>query len=528
MPINRFGMHIRVESDIPAHVDNDRDIICLVYPASTRVASLRIATSLISPEQAAVSMKRELDAKKGFLFAVNEAKAVWNKLLKRADVVVAGELTGRISKYLTVFYSGLTRALLFPRRLDEIDEHGERIHYSPYDPSGGTHPGILVTDNGFWDTFRTVYPLLSLIYPDHLGDIVQGWLNAYKEGGWLPSWASPGYRNCMVGTFADVVVADAIVKNVKKIDLSLARDALMKDSFSAPPALSGGAAGKDGLDVYTRLGFIPDSSGESVSRTLDFGFADFSTAKAFRKLASLPEFAHSASDLLSKASILESRAVKGPESLFDSLTGFMVPRDDGRKKSMNFNPITWGNGFTEGSSWHHSFPPYALETLVRLHGGQQKLLAKLREMLVSASGFNPGSYGQQIHEMTEFRAGAMGQYGHNNQPCHHILYLFALLGDRSSTETNVRQVMDRAYGTDFFAGDEDNGEQGAWFVLSALGLFVVAPGTPDYVLGSPIFKHVMIDRGSGGEKLHIVALGTDESRVRVQNVYFSGSKVQGE
>ena len=114
------------------------------------------------------------------------------------------------------------------------------------------------------------------------------------------------------------------------------------------------------------------------------------------------------------------------------------------------------------------------------------------------------------------------------KPSHHLLYLFALFGDRTKTEENVRQVMNRAYGSDFFAGDEDNGEQGAWFVLSALGLYSVAPGTPDYVLGSPIFKHVAIDRSGSGESeklLHIVALGASAEAVRVKSVYFAGDKI---
>lgn len=170
--------------------------------------------------------------------------------MKRVNVIDPGDTSEKATRYLTIFYTGLYRALTFPRRIDEIDENGKMVHYSPYDPHGGVFSGPLVTDNGFWDTYRTVYPLLSLLYPDHLGIITQGidlrvlisffkslnfffssagWLNAFKEGGWLPTWASPGYRNCMVGTFADVVISDAIVKDVKGFDLRVAIEALKKD-----------------------------------------------------------------------------------------------------------------------------------------------------------------------------------------------------------------------------------------------------------------------------------------------------------
>ena len=197
----------------------------------------------------------------------------------------------------------------------------------------------------------------------------------------------------------------------------------------------------------------------------------------------------------------------------------------------SFRELDWGNGFTEGNSWHHSFPAYALSGLMKLHKGRDNLLKKLHRMLTLPSTFGTGSYGQEIHEMTEMRALAMGQYGHNNQPVHHILYLFALLGERATTESTVRTVMDKAYGVEFYAGDEDNGEQGAWFVMSALGLFSAVPGTPEYVLGTPLFRHVRIQRGQGqgpggygvsteasGAPLDIVALGTSASSKEVREV----------
>ena len=147
--------------------------------------------------------------------------------------------------------------------------------------------------------------------------------------------------------------------------------------------------------------------------------------------------------------------------------------------------------------------------------------------------------------MTEARALGMGQYSHNNQPCHHILYLFALLGDRETTEVNVRKVLNKAYGIDYLAGDEDNGEQSAWYILSAVGLYVTTPGTTEYVLGSPIFKHVRVsypipittDTGSAvgtlsssslSERfytLDITAPGTDEATIRVEYVVLNDNKV---
>lgn len=466
-------------------------------------------------------------------------------MLKRVDVVDPGEYSEENNKHMSVFYTSLARALAFPRRIDEVDEHDNVVHYSPYDPNGGrSFSGPLVTDNGFWDTFRTVYPMLSLLYPDHLGDIVQGWLNAYKEGGWLPSWASPGYRNCMVGAFGDVVVADAIMREIPGFDMQLAYGAMHKSSFEAPPGHAGGAVGKEGLQDYIAFGYIPGPDpargGDHVSRTLDFSFSDFAIANAFQKLSAYPEFSSKKSQLLKDAETLSKRASRATSSLYDNGSGLMRSKDRNGHMSNRFQATEWGNGYTEGNAWHHSFPPYDLPTLAKLHGGVPQLLKTLHHMLTIPSGFMAGSYGREIHEMTEMRALAMGQYGHNNQPCHHILYLFAELGERATTELKVREVLDRAYGRDFYAGDEDNGEQGAWFVLSALGLFSTSPGSEKWVIGSPLFKHVRIENhrhlGHGGgadshgtrevlaPALDLVALGTSSESIHVGSVYVNGQE----
>ena len=258
---------------------------------------------------------------------------------------------------------------------------------------------------------------------------MEGWLNAYREGGWLPSWASPGYRNSMVGTYADVVVSDAVVKNIPHFSLVTAMEALRKDSSEVPPKLAGGAVGKEGLLEYEKLGYLPVDSYRSdcVSRTLDFAYADYSTSKAFLKLASLFEFQSMRSQLEEESSKLRSRAENAVRKLYHSGHNLMVPKDR-NGVFQDIDPISWGSGYVEGSAWQHSFPPWAIDILIKLYGNKMNLINKLKELLDVPSNFNPGSYGDTIHEMREMQALAMGQYAHNNQPAHHILYLFALLG----------------------------------------------------------------------------------------------------
>lgn len=409
----------------------------------------------------------------------NAAKLAWRSMLQRVDVVDAGPQVHETWHRLNVFYTSLYRALLFPRRLDENTPQGVQ-HWSPYD--GRVHEGVGVTDNGFWDTFRTVYPLLTLAYPKELGELISGWLNAFRTGGWLPKWASPGYRVGMVGTYADVTIADAIVKDISGFDRSLAWEAIKKDAYSSPPDEKDTSKGKFGLRVYRNTGYIPIDRqiGESCSRTLDFAFADAASSEVAKRL-----------DHKGESDDLRRRSETGLRALFhNGLMGRRMGSGGFKEEAAE----TWGDCFCEGSAWHHSFPPFNLEILIQLHGGKQQLLRKLHELFNTTSTLQAGSYKVVIHEMREMRMVGMGQYAHNDQPSHHLPYLFAQLGEPQTTARIVRRVMARCYSEEGFLGYEDNGEMGAWYVLSALGLYATALGVSEnYVIGAvPLFPRIWL------------------------------------
>jgi len=371
---SNFAHHLRVESKTPAQFESrGRDCFCFAYDRGATVVEVHLATSFIGKAQAAKNLELEL---KPHDAVVSEGAAEWNSLLARASVDDAA-LSGKTARDLQVFYTGLYRALTFPRRLDEPGDNGP-VHWSPY--RSGVQQGTLVTDNGFWDTFRTVYPLLALLYPDALQWICRGWLKAYEEGGWIPKWASPGYRNSMVGTYGDVVLAEAVVKGVLTgADAEKAWNALRRDAYEeAPP---GGAVGKVGLRVYEQHGYIPDDSGVSdcVSRTLDFAHADFAAAQAARLL-------HHPED----ADKLTRRATEAVRNSFDPQSGLMRPKSRSGRFSMRFDETRWGDGYTEGSPWHHSFPPFDVELLSRLHGSKEKLREKILQMTRVPSTFDHG------------------------------------------------------------------------------------------------------------------------------------------
>ncbi|MCO6043960.1 GH92 family glycosyl hydrolase [Aeoliella sp. ICT_H6.2] len=467
-------------------------------------ADLVVGSSFISFDQAQVNLDREIDDK-SFDQVVADAKAEWNKRLSVIDI------EGATDEQMVTFYSNMYRALLFPRILYEFDANGEMVHYSPY--SGKVEPGEMYADNGFWDTFRAVYPLLSVVDPEINASMVRGWINAYKEGGWFPKWASPGYRDCMIGTHVESVVADALCKGITDFDLQAAADASIKD---ATEFSDNGAYGRKGLREYINLGYVAsDRTGEATARTLEFAYDDWCAAQVCK--------AAGRDDVVP---MLLERA-QNYHNVFDPEVGFMRGREASGKWRPDFKADEWGGPFTEGSSWHYSWSVlHDLPGLIQLMGGDQAFVDKLDAMLAAEPTFDVGHYGGVIHEMTEMVACNMGQYAHGNQPVHHVLYLYNFGGQPWKTAAPVRKAVDTLYGAgpDGYCGDEDNGQMSAWYVFSTLGFYPVCPGKPGYVLGSPRFAKATIHLQNGKDFV-IEADGNSDEAIHIQSMTLDGKPV---
>lgn len=468
--IRNFSLYARVEaSNTKATAfGSDGRTCCLDLLEGETQINLRIGTSLISATQARLALKLELGTLP-FDKVVEESRITWRSLLSRVHVADAGPFTSTTHQRLGIFYTGLYRALLFPRRLDEDTPDG-KYHYSPFD--GKVHRGIGVADNGFWDTFRTVYPLLTLAYPRELGELLEGWVNAYRAGGWIPQWSSPGYRGSMCGVYGEVVLADAILKNISGFDQKTAWEALKKEAFNAFPNTMDTTRGRHGFAKYVKNGYASGTE-HSCSETLDLAHADAAVASVAARLG-----------YNNDAAALRERSLRALRHLYKPETHLMQ-----EESGKNFDATAWGRCWAEGSSWQYSFPPFNMSALLSLHGGKDPILVKLKELFSVPYGKDGEMF---VHERHEMQILAMGQYAHNNQPVHHLPYLFSLLGDHNETARLVRKILSHAYTVDGYSGDEDNGEMGAWYVLSALGLYATAVGTSeDYVLGAvPLFPRV--------------------------------------
>lgn len=472
---------------------------------------VRVASSFISPEQAELNLRREVG---GADFNAVEARArkLWQDQLGRIRVEDPNLDNKR------TFYSCLYRMLLFPRPLHEIDAKGRTLHYSPY--NGTVQPGFLYTDNGFWDTFRAVFPFFTLMYPERDSEIMQGLVNTYKESGWLPEWASPGHRDVMIGSNSAVNIADAYLKGVRGFDVETLYQAILKNantSAGRPVSAKGKtltAVGREGVEYYNRLGYVPYDVGinESAARTLEYAFADFTIARLATALGKTEDAARF------------RRQALNYRNVFDPSVGWMRGRNKDGSFQSPFNPLKWGDAFTEGNSLHYSWSVMQdVAGLIGLMGGRERFAAKLDEVFAMPPKFDDSYYGSTIHEIREMQVEGFGNYAHGNQPIQHMIYLYDYAGQPWKAQTRVREVMKRLYAAtpDGYPGDEDNGQTSAWYVFSALGFYPVTPGSNQYVIGSPLFRKVTLALPDG-KSLVIDAPANSDRNVYIESATFGG------
>ncbi|WP_162231177.1 GH92 family glycosyl hydrolase, partial [Sunxiuqinia dokdonensis] len=406
--------------------------------------------------------------------------ASWNKELSRIQV------EGGTDDQIKTFYSCLYRVLLFPRKFYEYDENGDVVHYSPY--NGEVLPGYMFTDNGFWDTFRAVFPFFNLMYPSLNEKIQEGLANTYKESGFLPEWASPGHRDCMIGSNSATIVADAYLKGLRGYDIETLWDAVVKNTTHEGPVSS---VGRYGVDYYNELGYIPYNVGvnENVARTLEYAFADYCVYQLGKALGK-PE---------SEIEIFAKRAMNY-KNVFDKESSLMRGRNEDGSFQAPFSPFKWGDAFTEGNSWHYTWSVFHdVQGLIDLMGGKQEFVTMLDSVFTVPPVFDESYYGQVIHEIREMQIMNMGNYAHGNQPIQHMIYLYNYAGQPWKTQHWLREVMDRLYTpqADGYCGDEDNGQTSAWYVFTAMGFYPVAPATDEYVIGAPLFKKITVELENG-------------------------------
>ncbi len=464
------------------------------------IVHAKVASSFISPEQAQLNLDREIGSD-SFETTKEKAKNAWEVELSK--IKVEDPNTDNIK----TFYSSLYRVLLFPRKFYEFNAKNEVIHYSPY--NGKVLPGYMFTDNGFWDTFRAVYPFFNMMYPSLNKEIMAGLANTYKESGWLPEWASPGHRDCMIGSNSATIIADAFLKgNVHEADRDILFEAMLKNA-TVSDGRPVNSVGRAGLDYYNSLGYVPYNVGvnENVARTLEYAFADFTIAQMAAKL-NKPNIA--------KKYYEQSLRY---ENVFDPSSNLMRGKNKDGSFQSPFNPLKWGDAFTEGNSLHYTWSVFHdVEGLINLMGGKKNFIKQLDTVFEMPPLFDDSYYGGTIHEIREMQIVNMGNYAHGNQPIQHMIYLYNYANAGYKAQEKIRNVLTTLYSAkpDGYCGDEDNGQTSAWYVFSSLGFYPVTPGTNQYVIGSPLFKRATLHL-ENGNNFTIEALNNSSKNFYIQN-----------
>ena len=467
------------------------------------VVNVQVASSFISEEQA---LRNLGELKDGCFDRIKaEGRKTWN------DVLGKIEIEDQNIDHKRTFYSCLYRSVLFPRSFFEYDAQGKVVHYSPY--NGKVLPGYMFTDTGFWDTFRCLFPLLNVMYPSMNTKMQEGLVNAYKESGFLPEWASPGHRGCMVGNNSASIVADAYLKGLRGYDAEELWKAVVHGANNVHPTVS--STGRLGHEYYNTLGYVPYDVkiNENVARTLEYAYNDWCIYKFGKALGK--------SEKELKPFLARAYNYK---NVFDPETKLMRGRNKDGKFQTPFSPLKWGDAFTEGNSWHYTWSVFHdPQGLINLMGGKKDFNHMLDSVFNVPPLFDDSYYGGVIHEIREMQIMNMGNYAHGNQPIQHMIYLYGYSGQPWKTQYWIREVMDKLYNAnpDGYCGDEDNGQTSAWYVFSAMGFYPVCPGNNQYVLGTPYFDKMTLHL-ENGKTMTITAKGNSDETRYVNSMTLNG------
>lgn len=475
----------------------------LEFKPGARV-EVKMASSYIDPDQALRNLKQELDGNKNFETTKTKAFDVWNAWLHR--IVVEG---GTEAEKAT-FYSCLFRANLFSRKFYEIDPAGSPYYFSPYD--GKIHPGYMYTDNGFWDTFRSQFPLSNILHREMQGRYMQSLLDAQQQAGFLPTWSNPGMSGVMIGNHAISLLTDAWVKGVRTFNPDSALHAYYHEVTTK--GFYGGSNGRHGWEEYFIKGYIPykDDLHESTAKTLEYAYDDF-CAYQLAKMTGNKFYEN-----------IFARQMYNYVNVFDKDSKFMRGRLANGEWMPDFDPVEWGGAFTEANAWQYTWSVmHDINGLINLIGGVDRFNAKLDSLFTMEQTIKYGSYKQEIHEMREMLLAKMGQYAHGNQPVQHVAYLYNFSGQPWKSQERTRKVMSQLYNASEkgFPGDEDQGGMSSWYVLSALGIYSVCPGTDQYVFGSPVFEKATVKLENGKEFVVIAKNNSPE------NIYIQSARLNG-
>jgi predicted alpha-1,2-mannosidase len=455
---------------------------------------VKVAISSVSTAGALANLRAEVP---GWDFdAVRmKARARWERELSRVNV-------GAEPDVLTNFYTALYHCYMGPVVHSDVDGRYRGLDGNVHTADGFTNYTIF----SLWDTYRAQHPLLTILQPERTGHMIRSLLAHRQQSvhGVLPVWSHHANENwCMIGYHSVSVVADAYVKGLRGFDENQALEAMIA---------SANYDRYDGIGDYRELGYVPaDRHSNSASKTLEFAYDDWAIARM--------------AEAMGREEVMATFARRAASwrNLYDASTGLLRARNADGSLPANFDPMsTHGQGYIEGNAWNYSlYVPHDVKGFMDLLGGPERLVKWLDSLFVMEVDDESIAHNEDIT-----RAGMIGNYVHGNEPSHHVSYMYCYAEQPWKTQARVRQIMEEMYRPvpDGLCGNDDCGQMSAWYVFSALGFYPVAPGSNQYVLGSPAVERAEIDLG-GDRTLRVVAENQAPGNVYVDQVWLNGRRL---
>ncbi|HEU4471125.1 MAG TPA: GH92 family glycosyl hydrolase, partial [Flavisolibacter sp.] len=452
---------------------------------------VKVAISSVGTAEALAALGEA--GRQSFAAVAKNADQAWEKELRKITIRGTKELE---TKFYTALYRTSLAPVVYSDRDGRYRNQDNTVHHSK---------GKKYTVFSLWDTFRAEHPLFTLTQADRLPDMLNSMLSFYDDNGLLPVWdLSTWETNTMTGYHAVPVLADAILKGVKGFDVQKAYAAMLKSANQ----------GQRGTQDYIRFGYLPqDKHGWSVTITLEYAFDDWCIAQVAKKLGKQKDY---------EAFMKRSRSY---QNLFDAATGFMRAKDSTGRFIEPFDPLLSEHGFEgqyiEGTAWQHSFfVPHDVEGLAKLYGGREKLLTKLDTLFSTTSVLHGENVSADV-------TGLLGQYAHGNEPSHHIIYMYTVLGQPQKAARQILRVVDSMYklGPDGLIGNDDCGQMSAWLVWTSLGMYPMNPASGNYVFGLPLVDEATVQL-PGNKKLLIKTLRKKRGVPGIESVRLNGRELK--
>ena len=454
---------------------------------------VKVSVSSVSIDNAILNIEAN-DKSFDFDKVKNEAIKIWDKSLSKIEVESKNE------DLKTVFYTALYHTQIAPVTFSDVNREFRKENDVIEKAIDFTAYSTL----SLWDTFRAEHPLLTILEPTKVSDIINSMLSYYEVKNILPVWTLYGNEtNTMTGYHSIPVITEAYIKGVKGFDVEKAYEAMKATMMQD----------ERGLNLYKKYGYIPHNLlDESVTITLEYAYNDWCVAKLAKELGKEEDYKY----FLNRS--------KAYEHLFDAETGFMRGKnEEGNAWKEPFDPKYSAHRihaeYTEGNAWQHSwFVLHDVDNLIKMHGGEDKFTNKLDQLFTESSEITGENVSVDI-------SGLIGQYAHGNEPSHHIAYMYNFANKPWKTQYWVREILKTQYNTtpEGLSGNEDCGQMSAWYVFSSLGLYPYSPASGEYQIGSPIFEKSTI-KVSENTSFTIIAKNVSDANLYIQSATLNGKE----